>query len=359
MGGNEGNDAILAPMSTAPDSDQILPPFARDWRLPIDADVYPALRSAWTQSRERMQSIRDALSAAHLPDAIECVGLAGSLARMEATEFSDCDTIVVLREQCAAETLYSQVWVALQSLGLARPKPGGIYAAPIRHSQLFAARPGLVAEDLQTYGLRLQLLLEAQPVYGDADFHALLRELVGRFASEFVALDPRKEFTWLLNEVIRYFRSLWVKYQWEHLDDFPRWRLKQLKARHSRLILLAGMLCLLGESSRVQGDQADWLATQLALTPLERIAAAYERSGDPHFQRIAGCSDLFLCALSDSAVREELGLTEAGDHPFARERNPCYRRLKANSDALRSELVRFVLDRRNDWSQHFFERLIF
>jgi len=346
-------------MSSTPDSDLIPPPIARDWRLPIDAAAYPALRSAWTRSRDRMLAIRDALSAAHLPDAIESVSLAGSLARMEATEFSDCDTIVVLREQGDAEGLYSQVWAPLQSLGLARPKPGGIYAAPIRHAQLFAARPGLVTEDLQTYGLRLQLLLEAQPVYGDDAFHALRRKLVDRFAGEFLALDPRKEFTWLLNEVVRYFRSLWVKYQWEHLDEFSRWRLKQLKARHSRLLLFAGMLCLLGEASRVEGDKADWLAAHLALTPMERIAFAYERSGDPHFQRIAGCSEVFLSALSDAEVRSALHETEAGDHPLARERNASYQRLKANSDALRSELVRFVLDRRNDWSPRFFERLIF
>jgi hypothetical protein len=346
-------------MSTAPDPDLIPPPATRDWRLPIDGDAFSALRSTWTQSRERMLAIRDALSAANLPDAIECVSLAGSLARMEATEFSDCDTIVVLREQGDAEELYSQVWVALQALGLARPKPGGIYAAPIRHAQLFAARPGLVAEDLQTYGLRLQLLLEAQPVYGDGAFHTLRRELVERFASEFVALDPGKEFTWLLNEVVRYFRSLWVKYQWEHLDDFPRWRLKQLKARHSRLVLLAGMLCLLGETSRGREDKADWLATQLALTPMERIACAYERSGDPHFERIAGCSEAFLSALSDADFRSDLAATDAGGHPLARERNASYQRMKANSDALRSELVRFMLDRRNDWSARFFERLIF
>jgi hypothetical protein len=345
-------------MSTAPDSDSILPPMARDWRLPIDAGRFPALRAAWNQSHDRVHSIRAALANASLPDGVECVGLAGSLARMEATEFSDCDTIVVLREHGEAETLYARFWEALAPLGLSRPKPAGIYAAPIRHVQLFAAPPGLVAEDMQTYGLRLQLLLEAQSVYGDGGFGALQRELVERFACEFIAADPRKEFTWLLNEVIRYFRSLWVKYQWEHLEDFPRWRLKQLKARHSRLVLLVGMLCLLGESSRMQGDKVEWLTTHLSLTPFERIAAAYMRTGDPHFERVAHCAEAFLSALSDPGFRAALASTEAEGSPIARERNASYRQLKQNSDALRRELVRFVLDRRNDWSERFFESLI-
>ena len=181
------------------------------------------------------------------------------------------------------------------------------------------ATVGQIDEPLTTFGLRFHLLLESQPVYGADAYRRLLEAVVERYAREYVALDPTKEWTYLLNDLIRYFHSLGIAYQWESIDgDHWNWRLRNVKFRHSRLVIYAGMLCLLGECSRERGDKVGWLTARLGLTPLERIAWVYAAEGDPHFERIARCYDTFLAAIGDPTFRHGLQELPSADVAIAR-----------------------------------------
>ena len=306
------------------------------------------------------------LAAHNLPPEIETIAIAGSLGRMEATPFSDCDLIVVIREEipldgALAAELHAAVWRALAPLGLEAPRRDGIYASPTSRRELLdPATLGKVDEGLRAFGCRFQFLLEAQPVFAPAAYQALAADIVDRYASRYVACDPQKEWSYLLNDLIRYFRSLCVTYQWGSLDNPPAWRLRNIKARHSRLLMYAGLLLLLGESSRETRDKPAWLKQRLPLTPLERIAHVTSLHGEPAaFHRMAGCYDRFLAALAGPDLRRELQLTETPGDPLAREQNPAYAALKQNADEFLSELLRFVWARRGTWSERFFEYLIF
>lgn len=339
----------------------------RTWAIPeaIEIAEYPLLSSAWEFSRRQLRSIREALGKEKLPAEVETVALVGSLGRMEASEVSDCDLIVILdddawRRTGIAEHAYAEVWRALEPLRLPAPRTDGIYARPSSRSRLLDPRSlGQVAEDVHSFGTRIQFLLEAQPVYRADAFERLTNDIVDRYALEFVSVDPRKEWTYLLNDLIRYFRSLCIAYQWESLDVHGMWRLRNLKARHSRLIMYAGLLLLLGECSRERQDKVAWLKRRLKLTPLERIAIAYAVHGDPDFPRVARCCETFLEAIGSPDFRSALAADDRPGSPLARESNPGYAELKRNGDALLAELLRFLLERRHDWSLRFFEYLIF
>ena len=76
---------------------------------------FAALQSAWSFSQSRLTKISQALAAVQLPREIVTVGIAGSLARMEATAESDCDLVVVLRHDVAPEShpgqkAFAAVW---------------------------------------------------------------------------------------------------------------------------------------------------------------------------------------------------------------------------------------------------------
>jgi hypothetical protein len=340
--------------------------FERDWLRPeFPLNDFPALSRAWDFSRVRLNKIRRLLAVAHLPEEILCIGVAGSLARMEATAASDCDLVVVLLpgvqdDSPAALQAFDQIWVALETLQLERPESDGIYAGPVAYEKLLSRETvGHVSEDPRAFGFRITFLLELQPVYGDSAFRQVSTEIVNRYAQDYVELDESKQWTYLLNDLVRYFKSLCQTYLFAEIADDRRWRLRNLKARHSRLLMYTGLLFLLGESSCVNQEKRAWLINRLSWTPLERLAACYANYSDPKFSIIAGGLDRFVDAMSQPGFRASLAETQSVPGQLRRESNPDFQRLKQNSDLFLRELLRFALARQDDWSERFFEYWLF
>lgn len=325
----------------------------------------PALQTAWDFSRCRLRDITRALAAASLSSEIMTVGIAGSLARMEATAVSDCDLVVVLRGDVAPDSqagmnAFTEVWKALAPLELGAPEGAGIYAAPVSVTHLLDPQTlGKVAEDQRIFGSRILFLLELQPVWGEGSFRQISRAVVERYASHYVAVEQSKQWSYLLNDLVRYFKSLCQTYMFGELTNDYRWRLRNLKARHSRLLIYVGLLFLLGEASRTVERKETWLADRLSWTPAERVAALYAAYGDDRFAIIAGCLNRFVAAMSMPKFRESLAATVEPNLPLARESNPEFIELKRNGDEFLSELLRFALARRDDWAERFFEYWLF
>lgn len=342
--------------------------YTRDWAVPgIEFARYAALAANWKHSQAEIIRIRDTLSSAGLPPEVRTVAVAGSLGRMEAASeagVSDCDLLIVLtdkpdRKTAEANDLSSAVWNALGPLNLDRPKKDGVFHSPTDAIELCSTEKiGKHGEDVRTFAKRLLLLLETQPVYNDAEYEATVGAVVDMYAKDYVDKDPRKEWGFLLNDLIRYFRSICVNYQWDFRNDGRKWRIRNVKLRHSRLVMYGGLLALLGECSRDREDKVKWLKNRLSMTPLERLAWAYGESGDTNFFRVAGFYDTFLGLMSQKEVRKRLGDAD-NDSYQARYKNRDYALLKANSDAAVAELLRFTLARHGRWSERFFEYLIF
>jgi hypothetical protein len=288
---------------------------------------------------------------------------------MEASDRSDCDLIVVLSDKVSlrgddgkhtkqATDLYDAVWESLKPLALELPKRTGVFARPTNREELLD-KAGDAGEGADVFSKRLLLLLESQPVSSDERYGELIDAIVGRYAKGYVEHDSTKEWTFLLNDLIRYFRAICVNYQWSFDNEAEKWPLRNVKLRHSRLIMYGGLLFLLGEASKIRENKVEWLRSRLALTPLERMAWVYEENRDWSFQRIAGLYDVFLSQISDMETRKSLNVDPAEPAYSKRFNNPHYGALKTNSDALMAELLRFVFAQRGGWSERFFEYLIF
>ena len=342
-------------------------PAARAWAVPEAADLqqFPALAAARTWSCAVLGRLRAALVdlGRHFAE-VATVAVSGSLGRLEAGPHSDADLIVVLHtampaERCAA--LMHFLWDALARIGLPRPGPTGIYAMPATAADLCSTTTvGRIEEDLPTFGKRIQLLLDAQPVYGFGACTEIQTEIVRRYLTGLVQKDSPEALDYLLNDLQRYGRSLRIRNQWNFSTAKGGWYTRSLKQEHSRVVLYAGLLLLLGQCSKQPSDQEGWLLARLPLTPLERIAVAYVANGDPHFYRIAAAYDRFLAGLNDPEMRASLAIeppTLPAD--LQRAAPALYGELQANAHQLQRELVRFVLARQADWSETFFVRMLF
>lgn len=335
--------------------------YTREWCIESARFTrYSALVENWAFSAGQVTRIREAL-AAGLPGEVRTIAAAGSLGRMEACSYSDGDLIIILQDGVSredAQRAYDRVWGVLDKLNLPRPKPGGVFASPTTLDQLVGSSLGRADEQLSVVGKRLLVLLESQPVFNDDEYEKVLGGILDRFAKGYVRADPSKEWAFLINDLIRYFRALCVNYQYDFEANPGKWPIRNIKLRHSRLVMYAGLLFLLGEASKERNDKHRWLKERLCLTPLERIAYVYDNNADWSFHRIAGLYDVFLTRLNQEEVRGTLVEGEAKKYDD-RFKERLYADLKANSDGLVAELLRFVWSRRGVWSERFFEYLIF
>ena len=248
----------------------------------------PQLTAAWNFSRSRFDVLRQSLT--DVPDLVACVAVSGSLNRMEAHSASDLDLLVVVDDrqtEYSTETLaraYSHVWDQLRRSpelhDLSPPKPGGVFSVCASwRAMTDAAVRGIVAEDVTTYGQRMQLLLDSQPVTSATAFMDLRHEILTWYCetrvSEMFCEDG--PFHWLWQDVQRYWRSIRARACWLHYDEIRKSLEINLKLRSSRLTLVAAFLLAIATAhprNTAVSTAVECLHEQLAAAPLERLAAA-------------------------------------------------------------------------------------
>lgn len=324
--------------------------YAHDWSIDMLA-----------QMRQRLLALAESA-----PD-VTIAAVSGSLGRLEGMAHSDCDLIVLVKDEAVTDPVRCQkamqaVWDVLDPLGLPLPKSSGIYVTPASHEQICDhSTLGLIADDKNIFGKRMQVLLDAKPVYGEDNFQKLVQGLLERYAAGFLIYDQRKEWVCLLNDVIRYFRSYCVWHQFDLSNDpIDSWHMRNAKLRNSRIPMFAALLLLLGECSKEKQDKIGWLREHLLLTPMQRIEKVYALNNDQGFEVLLNAYEVFMSAMNEPQTRK--ALVEANPNSLQKLHDmdvPVYNKLHRNSDILIKELTRFVLDRRGDWSDEFFEYLIF
>lgn len=303
--------------------------WAQNRDCPFSDQQWPLLHRAWGWSRRRIDDVRRAIKSSAVPDTLACVAISGSLSRMEAHEQSDLDLLIVLNDRqtemdsAEAAHLHSEIWRRIESApggeSTRRPKPGGIFASAVSWNHLTdTSRRGTVDEDLITYGQRMQLLLDSQPIQNTSRFTELQRDLFRWYAetrvgSQFGESSP---FHWLWQDVQRYWRSLRSRACWLYADRPAQSLEINLKLRSSRIVLVAAFLTAVVAASLPQRPfdriVAD-LCKALKRTPLERIITTMDQevaNFQSHYEhlwsrcRIAGTSDIAISEQDRLAMRE-------------------------------------------------------
>ncbi len=331
----------------------------REWRLPPSPHMaLDALVLAWRRSQATIQSIRVALCGANFPACLRIVAVSGSLGRMEYGRHSDVDLIMIAQPgteaglRCEAGRM---VWDSLAALDLRRPLQDGIFSDPLDESLLTArASLGEIAESKAAFGIRMQLLLDSQPVFGDHSYDLLVKEILNRFHPDPVGNGYGDA---LLDELIRYHRCLRTVYRWTRREEPAAWRSRDLKMIHSRLLMYAGLLFLLGEASRYDSSAVEWLADHLRLTPLERVAAMTADDDHRLVAEILQRYDRFLLTLGRADFPQVIARHD--DDAEALQSNHLYRELRSSGEAFSDQLNALLLQRLPGWSASFRKKMIF
>jgi len=284
------------------------------------------------------------------------VAIAGSFGRLEGSATSDADYILIVKDTKLAKVRPDKDLinaVIKRYDGVSPPNKRGVFSHARTVQQLLESA-GRANESYDLLGKRMLLLLESRAAYHDRAYADLMKKVFSKYA-EYLKSDSGKEYVFLLNDLIRYFRFICVNYQASFWRENEKWVIRNLKLRHSRVIMYAGLLFLIGEASKYhEQDKISFVRDHLKLTPLERLGLVYQQNNDHSFFRLIGLYNVFLSRLSDKQWRKNLNVDYDERYTLSE-----FSEMKANSDALVSELLRFVFARRGQWSDRFFEYLLF
>lgn len=264
--------------------------------------AFPNLLTAREATHKGLEERRAALG--QLPhDEDVAVVLMGSWGRAEVTSGSDDDFMVLVRgaERQGVRPSIGDVKTILERA----PGDQGIFGKPVSSDRLIQ-RIGLEKDKNSNLSRRMLLLLES--VHGTReDIQKAVRdELVDRYLDESVKDYRPPRF--LLNDVIRYWRTMCVDFAGKEREGPEKWGLRNAKLRTSRKILFASGLLPAFECAKLaREDMPEFLLGQLRSPPTDRIARAFLNNGaaDPG-GRALGAYDDFLGLLNNDAFRDEL-----------------------------------------------------
>lgn len=261
------------------------------------------------------------------------IGVNGSYARREVTQGSDIDLFFLYdaadkREVIAKQDAYREL---LRSIGFKMPATDGVFSEPLSVSVLSEMIGGMDDSNMQITR-RMLLLLEGEWVYNKDSFDNARERLLKQYVPD----NLRKEqiCLFLLNDVIRYWRTICVDFEYKVQNDGKPRAIRLIKLRFSRMMLfLAGVLAI-GETHRLhQSEKITKLSELFAIPAYERVSNIIGDQAQPALELYAE----FLSALDDEYIRKTLSQPSP-----AGEQSDEYNVLRDKAHRFRGHLVELL-----------------
>lgn len=264
-------------------------------------DEFPALLAARARTEERLAAARAALGGVTVDPGVT-VALMGSWGRRELTSGSDEDWLVVHRGAAGAE-----VRPGVEELSVVLNPPAGtqdIFNRAVAVEEL--TRFGLDDDDNTNMTQRLLFLLESVPLLGPEAHRDAQRAILAAYLEG--ERRDRRPPRFLLNDVVRYWRTIAVDFEGKARQGSHKWALRHAKLRTSRAMLFAGgLLPILGCHHVVADEVLPFLLEAFAEPPTDRVARAFlEHDAADAGGRTLGAYDRFLRLIDDPEQRGHL-----------------------------------------------------
>ncbi len=299
----------------------------------------PNLLAARARTREAVAARREALRALPL-DPEASVVLFGSWGRGELTRRSDDDwALLVDGPERAGVEPEPEALAAALGRGHARPGP----QRRVRRADLLRdllSRIGLDADSNTNLTRRMLLMLESQPVAGDAIHRRCWEQVLDGYLED--ADRPYRPPRFFLNDLIRYWRTICVDFVGKEREDGEKWGIRNAKLRTSRKVLFAAGLVPLLQTHRFgREERRAFLAAQLAAPATDRLAAAFlDCDARDAGVRALSAYDRWLGVLDDPERRGELeALTKETAHE-----SPVFRDVRRHATELHRGLLVLLFD---------------
>jgi putative nucleotidyltransferase DUF294 len=281
----------------------------------LGADL-PNLSAARERTREAVAARRAALETLPL-DGTASVVLFGSWGRRELTRGSDDDWAILVDDAANEHAAPGPEAVAAALEGGRGPGRSGVFGGRILCDDLLS-RIGLDSDSNANLTRRMLLMLESQPVAGDAVHRRCWERVLDGYLAD--ADRPYRPPRFFLNDLIRYWRTICVDFVGKEREGGEKWGIRNAKLRTSRKVLFAaGLVPLLQTHRYARDERRAYLAAQLAAPATDRLAAAFlDCDARDAGVRALSAYDRWLGVLDDPERRGELeSLTKETAHESA------------------------------------------
>lgn len=304
---------------------------------------FPNLVQAREDSREKLEQRRRALNVLG-PDLDASVIYMGSIGRLEATDGSDDDFMLLVDRRVADDTESSLTIGRVRSIIKRLPDSGdpgeqGIFGSPV-HLRDLVYNIGLTADDNSNTTRRMLFLLESDWAFGEECYRRSFTKITDRYLDKTVKDKHPPRF--MLNDVVRYWRTMCVDFAGKARQGPEKWGLRNAKLVTSRKTLFAGGLLPILDCHRLnEADIRRFLPEQLSMCPTDRIAASFIRNGMPaEGARALRAYDEFVGLLSVPANRQELEGVQREDASSSE----LFAEVRDIGNRIQDELLTLLLD---------------
>lgn len=231
----------------------------------------------------------------------------GSLARREASEKSDLDFFCFGENPDALEAAKKILHEKSGEILKIVPKPPssdgafGPNATETKEQLIYNIGGSNDTNKKLTH--RILFLLEGEWLHNGSLFGAYRREVVSRYVPEHIRKEKICRF--LLNDIIRYYRTVCVDFEYKTAEIGKSYGTRSIKLRFSRKMLYFGGIVAVAETAGLErNDKIDKLVELLAQPAIERIGSIFENTS----REALDLYEEFLANIADESTREKLEL---------------------------------------------------
>ncbi|MCV0396220.1 MAG: hypothetical protein K5872_04400 [Rhizobiaceae bacterium] len=265
----------------------------------VDLDSrFENLKRAFRASEEKLEKLA-ALNDEYGSSG-SCLIVNGSLARKELVDGSDFDSFVV--QAGRAELANELSRKAYEIAGLKEPGSSGIFGndSTVLAEEMLRNIGGM-SDSNEKITQRMLLILESA-AFGDMNiYNNLVDSMLARYISD--KITDHQLGLFLLNDVIRYYRTICVDFEFKTEEGRKPWGIRNIKLVFSRkLIYFSGLIICAEMGQRTAAEKRSICRRLLSLTPIERMLVVLREDA---LEPLA-YYDKFLEKMSDKDIREQL-----------------------------------------------------
>jgi len=238
----------------------------------------------------------------------------GSFGRLEASVESDMDLFIFCDKSTTKEFMLGKKEVIEECINKYIKKEAGdtgtFGADAVDVFDNILANIGGNQDTNQSLTRRMLFLLEGKAIYNEPLFDSYKKTLINKYLN---SSSDGKIDKYLLNDIIRYYRTITTDFQHKVDADGKSWGTRNIKLRFSRkLLYFAGIMTIATASDQNLGteERVTYLSSLLEKSPLERVFNIANESSDNNFSEtineIFSEYEYFLLCLGNRDKRDIL-----------------------------------------------------
>jgi len=229
-----------------------------------------------------------------------CIFAAGSLGRLDSGLTSDLDIFVTTMGETKVgrldEILYfSSILRLNEQLKYEAPSNDGEFLK-IFHVSENEGKVGSANDDIENwFTTRMLLLLESNFIYNEVAYHEHKKAILDFYFRDSAGQDKFRP-VFLLNDILRYWRTLCLNYEQKaRSSPSASWKKKNFNLKFSRLLSVFGTVLPLIMMNEVTAEKIELLSSK---TPMDRLAEGLDALNAPElfsdFQTFLDHYEFFL-----------------------------------------------------------------